>query len=213
MQAKLLESNKANGIIEALFELYPNAKYYLNFNTPIELVVASILSAQTRDEIVNKLTVELFSKYKDCDAFSNATKEDMLKYIKSVSFADKKAENIIKTCNEIKSRYNGVVPRNMDKLLMLPGIGRKTANTILINAYGVVEGIPVDTWVIKLSNRIGLSQSNNANTIEEDLKSKVNKKYWKNLAYVLKAHGKTICGNVPKCDVCKVSKLCMKNGV
>ncbi|MCL5423806.1 MAG: endonuclease III [Candidatus Marsarchaeota archaeon] len=213
MQAKLLESNKINKIVDMLFELYPNAKYYLNFNTPIELVVASILSAQTRDETVNKLTAELFSRYKDCDAFSNATKEDLLKYIKSVSFADKKAENIIKTCKEIKSHYNGVVPNNMDKLLMLPGIGRKTANTILINAYGIVEGIPVDTWVIKLSNRIGLSQSNNADIIEADLKFKVDKKYWKNLAYVLKSHGKAICGNTPKCNSCNVNKLCMKNGV
>ncbi len=213
MCAQLLDLDKSNTIVKSLFELYPNAKYYLNFNSPIELVVASILSAQTRDETVNKITPQLFSKYKDCNAFANANKEELIKYIKSVSFADKKAENIIKTCKEIESRYNGIVPKNMDALLMLAGIGRKTANTILINAYGIVEGIPVDSWVIKLSNRIGLSQSGNADIIEEDLKSKVDKKYWKKFAYVLKSHGKAICNNPPKCDMCKVNKLCMKRGI
>jgi endonuclease-3 len=101
----------------------------------------------------------------------------------------------------------------MDELVELPGIGRKTANTILINAYGIVEGIPVDTWVIKLSYRLGLSLNTDPDKIEADLKSRVPKKYWKTFAYVMKTHGKTICQAIPYCSKCPIERLCPKNGV
>ena len=110
--------------------------------------------------------------------------------------------------------YKGEVPNTMDALIALPGVGRKTANTILINAYGIIEGIPVDTWVMKLSQRIGLSESKDPDKIEEDLKDIIKKEDWKKAAYVFKSHGKEICqSTIPICSKCSINKLCKKNGV
>ena len=113
----------------------------------------------------------------------------------------------------IEEQYNGKVPNTMEGLLALPGIGRKTANTILINAYGIVEGIPVDTWVIKLAPRLGLSLNTNPDKIEKDLISKLPKKYWSKITYVFKTHGRELCKPVPICSKCPVNKICPKNGV
>ncbi|MEM0202194.1 MAG: hypothetical protein QXR73_03380, partial [Candidatus Micrarchaeaceae archaeon] len=111
-------------------------------------------------------------------------------------------------------KYNGKVPNKMDELVELPGIGRKTANTILINAYGIVEGIPVDTWVIKLSYRIGITESQDPEKIEEKLMQVIDKKYWHNIAYVLKSHGHKIChSQAPLCSRCVINAICPKNGV
>ncbi len=130
-----------------------------------------------------------------------------------VSFAGNKAKNIIEACKIIDEKYNGKVPDDMDALLALPGVGRKTANTILINAYGKVAGIPVDTWVIKLSYRMGLSRSKKPEEIEQDLMRKVDKSDWHNFAYMLKAHGRKICQQVPMCSKCMLNDICPKNGV
>ena len=113
----------------------------------------------------------------------------------------------------IHEKYNGKVPNKMEELLELPGIGRKTANTILINAYGIVEGIPVDTWVIKLAPRLGLSANKDPEKIEQDLMKKIEKKYWHNITYIFKRHGKTLCDKVPICSKCPVNNLCPRNGV
>ncbi|MCL4381901.1 endonuclease III [Candidatus Marsarchaeota archaeon] len=209
----LLDKAKANLLIKLLNKEYPDTKYYLDFKTPADLLVAAILSAQTRDEVVNNITPKLFSHYKNANDYANSTKEELLDYIKQVSFAGNKASNIIEACKEIVSKYNGKVPNKIEDLLKLKGIGRKTANTILINAYGIVEGIPVDTWVIKLSFRMGLSLNKNPDKIEEDLIGKIEKKYWHNIAYVLKAHGKKICKTIPMCSTCHVKNICPKNGV
>ena len=131
-----------------------------------------------------------------------------------MSFADNKVKNIINCCKIIKEKYDGEVPDKMENLISLPGVGRKTANTVLINAFNIVQGIPVDTWVIKLSYRMGLSKSKKPEDIENDLKNLVNKKYWKNFAYVLKEHGHQICQSVkPKCELCPIKEMCPKNGV
>ncbi len=211
---ELLQRQKAVEAINTLEEKYRNAKYYLNFDGALQLMVAAILSAQTKDTLVNEITPGLFHRYKNVDDFANAEPAELTEYIKRVSFAENKAKNIINCCRIINEKYNGKVPDKMDDLLSLPGIGRKTANTILINAFGIVEGIPVDTWVIRLSYRIGLSKSDKPDKIEEDLKAIVDKKYWKNIAYVLKEHGHEICrSSKPRCDSCPIRGICPKNGV
>jgi endonuclease-3 len=201
---------KAIGMLESH---YKDVHYYLNFTTPVELLAAAILSAQTRDTTVNALTPKLFARYKTAKDYANAKPEELLAYVKGVFYAKNKAANIIKACRIIDEKYNGKVPDKMEALIELPGIGRKTANTILLNAYGIVNGIPVDTWVIKLAYRIGLSESKNPDIIEKELERKIEKKYWKNISYVLKEHGKQVCGNVPKCSACFLKDICPKNGV
>ncbi len=214
MGFKLLSDSEAKVAIDALKKEYPNAKYYLNFSTPVDLLVAAILSAQTKDEVVNSITPELFKRYKSARDYASANPEELIGYVRRVSFAGNKVKNIISACKIIESEYGGKVPNRMDKLVELPGVGRKTANTILINAFGIVEGIPVDTWVIKLSYRIGLSRSKKPEEIEQDLMHIVEKKDWHNIAYVLKQHGHKICqSTVPLCSQCLLSKLCPRNGV
>lgn len=205
------DAKKAIGI---LIKSYPDAKYYLDFKTPVDLLVAAILSAQTRDEVVNAVTPELFKRYRTAKDYADADKEGLIRHISSISFAGNKAANIIKTCKIIDEKHNGNVPRKMQELLELPGIGRKTANTILINAYGIVKGIPVDTWVIRLSNRIGLAGSLNPEEIEEELMKLVSRGDWRKITYVMKAHGKKICQSiVPVCSACMLNKICPRNGV
>ncbi len=211
--AVLLDKEKVAEVVEKLEESYPNAKYYLNFSNPLELLVAAILSAQTKDSVVNEITPKLFSRFKTAEDYANASEDELLSYINRVSFAKAKAANIIKTCSKLAAEYNGKVPDSLDALTELNGVGRKTANTIMINAFGKATGIPVDTWVIKLSYRIGLSLGKNADSIEKDLESKIDKKYWHNIAYILKMHGKTVCGTTPKCSMCVIEKICPKNGV
>lgn len=210
----LLDEKDARKAIILLEKEYQDAKYYLSFKTPIDLLAAAILSAQTRDEVVNSSTPALFDKYRTAKDYSEAKESELIGYINGISFAANKAKNIIKAFRIIENKYGGKVPRSMEALVELPGIGRKTANTILINAYGIVEGIPVDTWVIKLSGRIGLSKSSAPEEIERDLMRIVEKKDWKRIAYVFKAHGRRICqSKVPLCSRCRLSGLCPKNGV
>lgn len=213
MQAELLDTKHVQQMAEKLSRAYSDAHYYLAFKTPIELLVAAILSAQTRDELVNKTTPALFERYKTAKDYASTTPEQLIGYIKSISFASNKAHNIISTCKIIVDKYDGKVPASIEALTALPGIGRKTANTILINAYNIVEGIPVDTWVIRLSYRLGLSLEKNPDKIEQELMARIPKKHWHNFAYVLKKHGKTLCGSVPICSKCPVDSICPKNAV
>ncbi|MGC8676381.1 MAG: endonuclease III domain-containing protein [Candidatus Micrarchaeia archaeon] len=215
---KALDKESAKRVVEILEREYKDAKYYLNFSTPIDLLVAAILSAQTKDTVVNEVTPALFAKYKTAHDYAVASLEDIIEIVRPVSFAGNKAKNIIAACKIIEKQYNGKVPSSMSQLLELPGVGRKTANTILINAYGIVEGIPVDTWVIKLAYRIGLSGNKDPDKIEQDLMQIVDKKYWHNFAYVLKSHGKAVCqSTVPICSKCVIgpngSNICPRNGV
>ena len=211
---ELLDKKNAINAFEILKDKYPNAKYYLNFKTPIQLLVAAILSAQTKDEVVNALTPELYKRFQTTKDFANATVDELNKYINHVTFFGNKSKNIILTCKILIEKYNGEVPNTMDELIALPGVGRKTANTILINAYAIVEGIPVDTWVMKLSQRIGISESKDPDKIEEDLMGIIKKEDWKKAAYIFKSHGKEICqSTTPICSKCPINKLCKKNGV
>jgi len=201
-------------IIELLKKEYPHAKYYLNFDNPLELMVAAILSAQVRDEVVNATTPKLFKKYKTAKDYAEAKLDDLVNGIKAIAFAGNKAKNIINACKILVEKYEGKVPKTMEELLQLPGVGRKTSNTILINSYGIVEGIPVDTWVIKLSNRLGWVKTTNADKIEQKLMEIIPKSEWGKFSYMLKSHGKAICRSpIPYCNKCFLYKLCPRQGV
>ena len=206
--------DNATKVIDLLKKNYPNAKYYLNFSNPLELMVAAILSAQIRDEVVNATTPKIFTKYKTAKDYANADLKEFTKEISSVTFAGMKAKNISSACKIIVEKYNDKVPDKMEELIQLPGVGRKTANTILINAFGKVEGIPVDTHVIRLSFRLGWTKSKKPEEIEQDLMKLIPKEDWKKIAYLLKAHGRATCqAPVPYCSRCFLEKLCPKNGV
>lgn len=193
---------------------YPDAKYYLDFSSPLELLVAAILSAQARDEVVNSVTKDLFKKYKKSEDYSKADLNELVKDIKKISFAGNKAKNIIGACRILAEKYNGKVPDKMDELVDLPGIGRKTANAILQNAFNIVEGIVVDTHVIRVSYRLGWTKNTNPEKIEQDLMKSTDKKHWKEMPHLLKAHGRAICkAPLPSCSKCVLNKLCPKQGV
>lgn len=214
MPFKKLATADAKKAIAALVSKYPGAHYYLNFTSDIDLLVAAMISAQTRDEVTNSVTPELFKKYKTVKDYANADEKELFDLIRRVTFGGNKARNIIKACKIIMGRYNSKIPRTMDGLTSLPGVGRKTANTVLINAYGIVEGIPVDTWVIKLSHRIGLSEYDGPDEIEQDLMKLVEKKDWKKIAYVFKSYGKDVCqSQIPLCSKCILNSICPRNGV
>ncbi len=214
LQFVLLENTQAKKAFDILKKEYPDAHYYLDFKTPLQLLVAAILSAQTRDEIVNASTPALFKKFHTAIDFASTTQEELNKYINKITFFGNKSKNIIAACKLISEKYNGEVPKTMEELISLPGVGRKTANTILINVYNIVNGIPVDTWVIKLSDRIGFSKNKDPDKIEQDLLKIINKEDWKIAAYIFKTHGKKICQSItPICSICPIKNICPKNGV
>lgn len=200
-------------IVELLKNNYPNAKYYLNFSNPLELMVAAILSAQIRDEVVNATTPKLFNKYKTAKDYANADLKEFTKEISSVTFAGMKAKNIINACKILVEKYNGKVPDTMEDLTSLSGIGRKTANTILINAFGKIVGIPVDVWVKRLSIRLGWTKNKDPNKIEQDLMKIIPREIWSKIAYLLKSHGRAICQATPYCSKCFLYDFCPRNGV
>ncbi len=211
---KLAGQQKVSEVLQRLKKEYPDVKYYLNFSNPLELMVAAILSAQVRDEVVNATTPKIFSKYKTAKDYANADPTEFEKEISKITFAKNKAKNIIEACKILVEKFNGKVPNTMDDLLQLPGIGRKTANTILINAFGIVNGIPTDTHVIRVSYRLGWTGSQNPEIIEKNLMQILPKSVWKEIPYLLKAHGRAVCkAPYPFCSKCIVADLCPKKGV
>ncbi len=205
---------KAHKILALLKKEYPHAKYYLNFSSPLELLVAAILSAQCRDEVVNTATPSLFKKYKTAEEYAHADLQELIKDISRITFAGNKAKFIKNACKILVENHSGKVPKTMEELTKLPGIGRKTANTILVNAYDIVNGMSVDTHCIRLSQRLGFSKNKDPDKIEKDLMQLFDRSEWKKLPYMLKAHGRAICtAPVPHCSKCFLDKLCPKNGV
>jgi len=196
-------------IIRILKKEYPDAKIALRFKDTWQLLVATILSAQCTDERVNKVTPLLFKKYKDISDYANAKLEEFENDIRSTGFYKNKAKNIIVAAKKVLSEFNGNVPNTMEGLTGLPGIGRKTANVILSSGFGIVEGIVVDTHVIRLSNRMGLTKSSNPDKIEQDLMKIIPKNDWAVFSHLLILHGRKICkARRPLCGECKINKLC-----
>lgn len=202
-------------IIRRLKKKFPDAKIVLKFSNNWELLVAVILSAQCTDKKVNEVTEKLFKKYGILDDYVSANSREFEQMIRPTGFYRAKAKNIRATAKIVKEKFGGKVPRTMEEMLTLKGVARKTANVVLGNAYGVVEGIAVDTHVRRLSQRLGLSkhdlsaQAGDPVKIERDLMPLVPKKDWFKLTYLLIDHGRAICtAKDPRCDLCPLSSIC-----
>ncbi len=196
-------------IIELLEKEHPDAKIALNYTNPLELLVATILSAQCTDKRVNIVTKTLFKKYRKVEDYANADLEELEEDIRPTGFYRNKAKNIKKCCQILVEKFNSKVPKTMEDMLELPGVARKTANIVLSNIYGVVEGIAVDTHVRRLNKRLGLSEHEDPNKIERDLMEIVPKTEWTRITDLLIFHGRRICmAKKPQCEICVLNKLC-----
>jgi endonuclease-3 len=196
-------------IIELLEKEHPDAKIALNYTTPLELLIATILSAQCTDKRVNIVTKSLFKKYQKAEDYAKADLKELEEDIKTTGFYRNKAKNIKKCCQILVEKFGSQVPKTMEEMLELPGVARKTANIVLANAYGIVEGIAVDTHVRRLSKRLGLTKEEDANKIERDLMKIVPKDKWMRFTDLLIFHGRRICkAKKPRCDTCVINKLC-----
>jgi endonuclease-3 len=202
-------AERAPVIIEVLSTTYPDAHVALNFTNPLECLIATILSAQCTDEKVNEVTAALFRKYRSAQDYLQVPEDELKADIKPTGFFNQKAISIRASCERIVTVHGGQVPATMEDLQTLRGVARKTANIVLGNAFGIVEGIAVDTHVRRLSNRLGFSDERDADKIERDLMRLVPQDRWFDFSYVLIDHGRAICqAKKPKCDVCPVSDLC-----
>ena len=200
----------ASKIIQLLKKEYPNTKYYLNFSNPLELMVAAILSAQCRDSLVNSVTAELFKKYKTASDYTKLDEKD----IAAITFFRNKAKYTREACKILIEEHKGRVPETMEELIKLPGIGRKTANAILINAFDKVVGVVVDTHVLRVGYRLGLTKNTNPEKVEKDLMAGLPKSEWKRITWLLKDHGRAVCkAPVPYCSKCVLNRICPKQGV
>jgi len=196
-------------VVELLEKEHPDAKIALHYTNPLELLVATILSAQCTDERVNVVTKTLFKKYTKTEDYANADLKELEQDIKSTGFYRNKAKNIKKCCQLLVEKYNSQIPRTMEELLELPGVARKTANIVLSNAYGIIEGVAVDTHVRRLAQRLGLTESDDPAKIEEDLMDIVPRDNWMRITDLLIFHGRRICiARKPKCDACVLNKIC-----
>jgi len=196
-------------IVELLEKEHPDAKIALHYTNPLELLVATILSAQCTDERVNIVTKTLFEKYKTAEDYANADLKELEKDIKSTGFYRNKARNIKKCCQMLIEKFNSQVPKTMEEMLELPGVARKAANIVLSNAFGVIEGIAVDTHVRRLAKRLGLTEHEDPNKIEESLMKIVPKDYWMKTTDLLIFHGRRVCiAKKPKCAICVLNRIC-----
>ena len=183
---------RANKILERLKKAYPRAKIVLNYKNNMQLLVAVILSAQCTDKKVNEVTEALFNKYKTVGDFASANLKTFEQEIRSTGFYHNKAKNIIAAAKMIRGKFKGKLPRTMEEMLLLPGVARKTANVVLGNVYGVVEGIAVDTHVGRVSRHLGFTNKNNPDKVEQDLMKLFNKKDWFRLTYLLIEYGRGV---------------------
>ena len=205
----LSAKERISEIVKILRKHYPATCTALHFETPLQILVATILSAQCTDERVNMITPGLFKKYPSAQAFARARQEELEQEIRSTGFFRNKSKSIIGATRMICSDFGGKVPDAMEDLIKLPGVARKTANIVLSSGYKKAEGIAVDTHVKRLSERLGLSRQTDPEKIEKDLMLIVPKKDWLDFNYLLVNHGRAICiARKPKCPECPVQKLC-----
>lgn len=232
------QNKKLSKILKILKSSYPTATIALNFSNPLELLISVILSAQCTDKIVNIVTAKLFQKYKTLDDYLQADLSEFETDIKSTGFYHNKAKNILETVKIIHEKFRGKIPRTMEELITLKGVARKTANIVLGNAYNVVVGIPVDTHVSRISQRLRLvdlekiggkreftfkkkgkdvidfKKDVDANKIEKELMNLIPHEDWIRISYEIIDHGRAICkAQNPKCDVCPLSNLCLASRV
>lgn len=195
-------------ILDTLKELYPDAKCELEHSSPFQLLVATILSAQTTDKKVNEVTETLFRDYPDLDSFLTLSINELEERIKQIGLYRNKAKNIMIMCNQLKNNFNGEVPKTMEEIVTLAGAGRKTANVVLSNAFGV-PSIAVDTHVFRVSNRLGIADSENVLEVEKQLQKELPKKEWSLAHHLLIFHGRRCCtARNPKCVECSLQSRC-----
>jgi endonuclease-3 len=196
-------------ITAELRRLYPDAKCSLNFSNPLELLVATQLSAQCTDERVNVVTRDLFQKYRSVEDYAAVSQEELEQDIRSTGFYRNKAKNIRVACQRIITYYDGEVPRTMADLLTLPGVARKTANVVLGNAFGIVEGFVVDTHIGRLARRFGWTTDEDPVKVEQDLMRLTPREDWLDLSHLMIFHGRAICqARKPLCEQCSLARLC-----
>ena len=200
--------SKYNIIVKTLLDTYPDAKCELEYKTPYELLVATVLSAQSTDVRVNIVTKELFKNFNTPEKILKLGEEKLMEYIKSIGFYNVKSKNIIALSHLLIQNYDSQVPEQMDELLKLPGVGRKTANVVLSNCFGV-PAIAVDTHVFRVSTRLGFSDKKDPLQVEQDLMKKISKKYWTDAHHAFIFHGRRICkARNPICELSSVQSYC-----
>jgi len=208
----LTKKQRALAILSRIQDLYPDATCSLDYATPVQLLVATILSAQCTDERVNKVTPGLFKRFPDAESLANADLTELEELVRSTGFYRNKAKNIQGACRMIVQDFNAVVPNKMEELLKLPGVARKTANVVLAHAYGINAGVTVDTHVKRLSQRLGLTKNTEPVGIEKDLMQLLPQPDWENWSIRLIYHGRAVCkARSPGCNLCELADLCDMN--
>ena len=214
MVATAQDKRHAAKVAKLLAKTYPDAKCALNFQTPLELLVATILSAQCTDVRVNLVTKDLFRKYRSAADYAAAKPKELENEIKSTGFFRAKAKSILAACRRLTEEHGGQVPRSLDELVELPGVGRKTANVVLGTAFGIASGVVVDTHVRRIARRLGLTVEKEPEKIERDLIAALPKREWVDFSHRLIHHGRRICvARRPRCGECTLSKVCPRIGV
>jgi len=204
-----LRKERVSRITEIHTKTHPEAKVALKFSNPIEMLISTILSAQCTDERVNLVTSDLFREYRTPEEYANSDLKELESAIRSTGFYRSKAKNIRNACRMIVDKFHSQVPKTMEELTSLPGVGRKTANIVLSNAYGIVEGIAVDTHVARVSKRLGLAKSDDPEKIERDLMRIIPRELWFSFTYRIIEHGRKICtARKPLCPECPLNKIC-----
>ena len=200
---------RAQKVMELLEKEHADATIALHYKNPLELLVATILSAQATDEQINALTPKLFQKYKTAEDYANADLAELEQDIRSSGFYRNKAKNLKNTGKMLVEKYNSQVPKTMEELVELPGVARKTGNIVLFNAYGIIAGVAVDTHVRRLAQRLGLTENTNQDKIEKDLMNIVPKDKWMRITDLLIFHGRRVCdARKPRCNACVLNKIC-----
>lgn len=213
-ESKKARAERAARVYDHLAEEYPGAKCALDYRSPFELAVATILSAQCTDVRVNMVTPALFRRYPDARALAGAKQEELEELIRSTGFFRNKARSLVRMATAVEEDHGGELPRTMRELAALPGVGRKTANVILGNAFGIDEGVVVDTHVKRLSGRLGFTSETNPDKIERDLTALFPQNQWTMLAHLLIYHGRKVCpARRPRCNECAISHACPSSAV
>lgn len=200
--------NKAQKIYFKLKEQYPDAKCALDYETPFQLLVSTILSAQATDKSVNAVTEDLYKEYPDLEAFYSLSLNEIENKIKKIGLYKNKAKSIYRLCRELKELHGGQVPKTMDELIILSGVGRKTASVVLAEAFKI-PAFPVDTHVFRVSHRLGIAKASTADKVSDELMKKLPKKYWIDSHHLFITHGRRVCSaRNPKCEECIINDLC-----
>jgi endonuclease-3 len=200
---------KAEKVYELLKNDYPEAKCGLDYETPFQLLVSTMLSAQATDKSVNAVTKGIYKEYPDLDSFLKLSREEIEEKIKKIGLYKNKSKNIYKMCRELKERHNGDVPKSMEDLISLSGVGRKTASVVLVEAFNI-PAFPVDTHVFRLTKRIGLAKGSTADKVSDEMMSKLPKYKYHLMHHLLITHGREICtAQKPNCNDCSIRNICM----